>query len=60
MLQITENDVKKALSISEIMAVVRQAYRDNWKQEIYAGPRGLMNISGQDNVGQWLTANSKK
>lgn len=55
---ITENQVKKFLSMGNVIDVVKKLYIENTEGEIYAGNRIYMPIRGEENVGQWLVANS--
>lgn len=55
---INENQVKKFLSMGNVIDVVKKLYIENTEGEIYAGNRIYMPIRGEENVGQWLVANS--
>ncbi|WP_313630732.1 ornithine cyclodeaminase family protein [Enterococcus devriesei] len=55
---INENQVKRFLSMGNVIDVVKKLYIENTEGEIYAGNRIYMPIRGEENVGQWLVANS--
>ncbi|SHI91045.1 ornithine cyclodeaminase [Dethiosulfatibacter aminovorans DSM 17477] len=57
MLQITEKQVQDSITMDMALPVLRNAYKDCMKGEIYAGDRIFMPLRGQENVGQWLVAN---
>lgn len=57
MLLINEKQVQDVISIKMTLPVLKRAYEDCVKGEIYAGNRVFMPVRGQENVGQWLVAN---
>ena len=58
MLQITEKEVQDSITMDMALPVLRKAYEDCVEEKIYAGGRIFMPVRGQENVGQWLVANS--
>lgn len=57
MLLINEKQVQEVVTIKMTLPVLKKAYEDCVKGEIYAGNRVFMPVRGQENVGQWLVAN---
>ncbi|MBE9909304.1 ornithine cyclodeaminase family protein [Enterococcus casseliflavus] len=55
---ISEEQVKNFLNIGNVIGVVKKLYLENTVGQIYAGNRIYMPIRGEENVGQWLVANS--
>lgn len=58
MQQITEEYVRGVLSMDFVISTIKEAYKDAVEGKIYAGNRIFMPVRGEENVGQWLVANS--
>lgn len=55
---ISENQVKAFLNMKNVIKIVKELYLECSEGQIYAGNRIYMPIRGEENVGQWLVANS--
>jgi ornithine cyclodeaminase/alanine dehydrogenase-like protein (mu-crystallin family) len=55
---ISEEQVKTFLNMGNVIEVVKKLYLECADRQIYAGNRIYMPIRGEENVGQWLVANS--
>lgn len=55
---IDENQIKTFLNMENVITVVKKLYLECADGQIYAGNRIYMPIRGEENVGQWLVANS--
>lgn len=58
MQQITESDVRQTLSMPFVLSSIKEAYKDAEAGKLYSGNRIFMPVRGEENVGQWLVANS--
>lgn len=55
---ISEEQVKTFLNMRNVIEVVKKIYLECVEGQFYAGNRIYMPIRGEENVGQWLVANS--
>lgn len=59
MLRISEEQVKEILSMGKVIPTIKDAYRANVEGTFYAGDRIFMPVRDEENVGQWLVANTE-